>query len=94
VKNAKNADQPKASREEIHVLTRNGLLATYFKSEDLATAFMQGVRLANESSTNWSIETCEIVGYDSPLLILKEIDRETKITWQLHRLSEYMPYGG
>jgi len=40
--NTKNADRPKAVREEIHVLTRNGLLATYFKSEDLATAFMQG----------------------------------------------------
>ena len=91
--NAKKTDQPKAVREEIHVLTRNGLLVTYFKSEDLATAFMQAVRLANESSTNWSIETCEIVGYDSPLLILKDTDGDDRITWQLHRLSEYVPCG-
>ena len=89
--NAKKADQPKASREEIHVLTRNGIMITYFKTEDVATAFMQVVKEANESSFNWSIETCEIAGYNSPLLILKDTDGETKITWQLHKLCEYVP---
>jgi len=77
-------NQPATGREEIHVLTRNGIMIAYFKAEDKANAFAQVIKEADESPFNWSVETG--VDYKGPILILKEIDRETKITWQLHKL--------
>ena len=84
-------NQPATDREEVHVLTRNGVMIAYFKAEDKAKAFAQVIKEADKSPFNWSIETG--ADYKGPFLIFKDADREVTMIYQLHKLSEYVPSG-